>query len=184
MKIRRKGEKIQLKKHQGLLKSEGNFTYYWYKKKQMITYREARLEDIGAIQLVRHSVKENILSNPALVTDADCEAYLLYRGKGWVCEMDGTIVGFSIADLQEENIWALFLKPEVEGLGIGSKLHDLMLDWYFSKGKQEVWLGTSPGTRAESFYLKKGWKAAGKHGEDEIKFTMTRNKWQILRDHQ
>jgi GNAT superfamily N-acetyltransferase len=59
---------------------------------------------------------------PTLVTDADCEAYLFHRGKGWVCEMDGIIVGFAIADLQEENIWALFLKPEAEGKGIASQL--------------------------------------------------------------
>lgn len=151
---------------------------------QKITYREARIEDITAIQLVRHSVKENVLSNPDLVTNTDCELYLFHRGKGWVCEIDGSIGGFAIADLQEENIWALFLKPEVEGLGIGSKLHDLMLDWYFSTGKQQVWLATSPGTRAEKFYRKKGWTAAGKHGEDEIKFTMTKTEWQNLRHQQ
>lgn len=147
----------------------------------MITYREAQPEDIKAIQVVRHSVKENILSNPELVTDADYEDHLTRRGKGWVCELDGKIVGFAIADLQEENIWALFLKPETEGRGIGSHLHDLMLDWYFSTGKEKVWLGTSPGTRADRFYRKKGWKEAGSHGDDEIKFIMTREHWLKLK---
>lgn len=144
----------------------------------MITYREARVEDIGEIQRVRHSVKENILSNPQLVTDSDCEEYLTKRGKGWVCEIDGSIVGFAIVDLQEENIWALFLKPEAEGNGIGSHLHHLMLNWYFSTGKEKVWLSTSPGTKAEKFYRNKGWTAAGRHAEDEIMFTMTKKNWQ------
>lgn len=147
----------------------------------MITYREAQIEDIKSIQSVRHSVKENILSDPGLVTDADVEAFLTKRGKGWVCEMDGNIVGFAIADLQEENIWALFLRPEAEGLGIASHLHHLMMDWYFSTGKKEAWLGTSPNTRAEKFYLRKGWTKAGKHGEDEIKFTMSKEDWLKIR---
>ena len=64
------------------------------------------------------AVKENVLSNPALVTDKDCEEYLNVRGKGWVCETDNQIIGFAIADLKENNIWALFIRPEYEGLGI------------------------------------------------------------------
>jgi GNAT superfamily N-acetyltransferase len=140
-------------------------------------FREAVIADINQIQIVRHSVKENILSNPALVTDADCEEYIINRGKGWVCEIDDVIVGFSIADLKEHNIWALFVKPEFEGLGIGKKLHDLMLNWYFNQTDKIVWLGTSPNTRAENFYRKAGWKEVGIHGDGEIKFEMTFEDW-------
>ena len=140
-------------------------------------YREATIDDIKQIQVVRHSVKENILSNPDLVTDSDCEHFLTKRGKGWVCEIEGSIVGFAIADLKDDNIWALFLKPEFEGRGIGRGLHRLMLDWYFSRGKEKVWLGTSPDTRAEKFYRKMGWKETGLHGDDEIKFEMSREDW-------
>ena len=106
-------------------------------------FREAQIEDIKEIQIVRHSVKENVLSNPALVTDKDCEDYITIRGKGWVCEIDNSVIGFAIADLAENNIWALFLQPEYERKGIGKKLHDIMLDWYFSKTKEKVWLGTA-----------------------------------------
>jgi GNAT superfamily N-acetyltransferase len=52
----------------------------------------------------------------------------MVRGKGWVCEINNEIVGFSIADLKGNNIWALFLRPEFEKLGIGKRLHDIMLD--------------------------------------------------------
>lgn len=142
-----------------------------------MTYREANIEDIKQIQIVRHSVKENILSNPDLVTDEDCKEYITGRGRGWVCEIEGSIVGFAIADLKDNNIWALFLKPEFEGRGIGRQLHDLMVDWYFSKGKENVWLGTSPNTRAEKFYRKMGWTETGLHGDDEIKFEMTLEEW-------
>lgn len=140
-------------------------------------FREAKTEDIPQIQIVRNSVKENTLSDPNLVTDEDCEEFLFKRGKGWVCEIDNQIVGFSIADLEDNNIWALFLHPDFEKMGIGKKLHDLMLDWYFSQTQTTVWLGTSPNTRAESFYRKAGWKEIGTHGKGEIKFEMSFDSW-------
>ncbi|MBK9336886.1 MAG: GNAT family N-acetyltransferase [Lewinellaceae bacterium] len=140
-------------------------------------FREASLRDIPQIQLVRHAVRENILSNPALVTDADCATYLSERGKGWVCEADDHIVGFSIVDLVGNNVWALFLRPEFEGRGIGRQLHDRMLDWYFSKTPNTLWLGTEPGTRAEKFYRTVGWTETGVHGKGEVRFEMTQAEW-------
>ena len=139
--------------------------------------RETKIDDIPQIQIVRNSVKENTLSNPDLVTDKDCEAFMFERGKGWVCEIDNQIVGFSIVDLKENNIWALFLRPEFEKQGIGRQLHDIMLDWYFSKTKNTVWLGTTPKTRAEYFYRQSSWIEIGTHGKGEIKFEMTYDNW-------
>ena len=138
--------------------------------------REATLEDIAKIQMVRNSVKENTLSDPNLVTDQDCKEFLTQRGKGWVCEINKKIVGFSIVDLSENNIWALFLHPDFENHGIGRKLHDVMLNWYFDQTNVKVWLGTSPNTRAEIFYRKSGWKETGRQGK-EIKFEMTFDNW-------
>jgi GNAT superfamily N-acetyltransferase len=71
----------------------------------------------------------------------------------------------------------LFLRPEFEKRGIGKQLHDIMLDWYFEKTRTNVWLGTSPGTRAEKFYRRAGWTEIGIHGKGEIKFEMTYSKW-------
>ncbi len=143
-------------------------------------FREAEINDIRQIQLVRHSVKENVLSNPALVTDDDCEEFLTRRGKGWVCEIDNRIIGFAIADLKENNIWALFVHPEFEGKGIGDKLHEIMLNWYFNQDKENVWLGTSPKTKAEKFYRKHGWRETGVHGKNEIKFEMTFDEYNTI----
>ncbi|MCB9233586.1 MAG: GNAT family N-acetyltransferase [Bacteroidia bacterium] len=139
--------------------------------------REARLADIPQIQFVRNQVKENVLSNPALVTDQDCADFMTRRGKGWVFEIEDQIVGFAIADLQDDNIWALFLLPGYEKQGIGRLLHDTMLDWYFAQGKENVWLSTSPKTRAEGFYRKAGWQETGVYGKGEIKFEMSRTDW-------
>ena len=143
-------------------------------------FREAQIADILQIQVVRNSVKENKLSDPALVPDKDVEDYITNRGKGWVCETKGLIVGFAIADLQDKNVWALFLHPDHEGRGIGKQLHRIMLDWYFSLTKETIWLGTEPKSRAEKFYRMQGWKEVGVHGKGEIKFEMSFEKWRVV----
>ncbi len=142
-----------------------------------LIFREATITDISQILDVRFSVKENRLSNPEFVQESNCVEYLTTRGKGWVCEMKDQVVGFAIVDLIESNIWALFIRREFEKNGIGKKLHDIMMDWYFSQTKSKVWLGTSPHTRAETFYRKCGWIEVGKHGTDEIKFEMSHDQW-------
>ncbi|MEP6701077.1 MAG: GNAT family N-acetyltransferase [Bacteroidota bacterium] len=140
-------------------------------------YREAHPADISKIQIVRNSVKENTLSDPALVPDSDVEDYIIRRGKGWVCEIDKSIVGFSIISVMDSNVWALFVQPGYDKKGIGRELHDLMMNWYFSQTRVPVWLGTAPGTRAEQFYRKAGWKEVGIHGKAEIKFEMSATDW-------
>jgi GNAT superfamily N-acetyltransferase len=141
-------------------------------------FREATIADILQIQLVRNAVKENRLSDPALVPDKDVEDYILNRGKGWVCEIDNRIVGFSIVSVKDKNVWALFIEPGQDKKGIGRRLHDLMMDWYFEQTAEPIWLGTAPGTRAEQFYRKAGWTENGLHGKEEVKFEMTRTGWQ------
>ena len=140
-------------------------------------FREAEVDDIPQIQFVRNAVKENVLSNPAVVTDDDCQEFITERGKGWVCEIDNSVVGFAIADLEDDNIWALFVLPQHEGKGIGKQLHDMMLNWYFNQNKESVWLGTAPNTRAEQFYRKAGWRETGIRANGEIKFELTAEDW-------
>ena len=144
-------------------------------------FREAINADIPQIQVVRNAVRENMLSDPALVPDKDCEEYINNRGKGWVCEIDGQVVGFSIVDIIDKNVWALFVHPDHDKKGIGRELHDRMIDWYFLQTKETIWLGTAPGTRAETFYRKAGWDEIGLHGKGEIKFEMTATKWESLK---
>ncbi|MFZ1371198.1 MAG: GNAT family N-acetyltransferase [Ferruginibacter sp.] len=140
-------------------------------------YREAEIKDIPQIQIVRHAVKENRLSDPALVTDHDVAEYMTNRGKGWVCEQEGKIVGFAIVDLVANNVWALFILPAFEGKGIGKKLHCMLLDWYFIHTREKIWLGTEPNSRAETFYRLQGWTEVGIHGNGEIKFEMNFTNW-------
>jgi len=140
-------------------------------------FREATIPDIQQIQVVRNAVKENMLSNSALVPDSAVEDYITRRGKGWVCVIDDVVVGFSIADLVDHNIWALFVDPSCEAKGIGKELHDLMMNWYFEHTNETVWLSTSPGTRAETFYRRQGWIETGLYEKGEIKFEMKKEDW-------
>jgi GNAT superfamily N-acetyltransferase len=142
---------------------------------QTYSFREARVSDIPAMQVVRNQVKENMLSDPALVSDADCEEYISVRGMGWVCLYMNQVIGFAIADLQGNSVWALFVHPDHEGKGIGHILHNTMIRWYFSKTSQTAWLTTAPGTRAEHFYRKAGWKETGRKANGEIVFELSSN---------
>lgn len=140
-------------------------------------FREANIVDIPQMQIVRNAVKENVLSNPDLIKDADYVPFITVKGKGWVCEINEEIVGFAIVDLLENNIWALFVHPDFEAKGIGKKLHKMMLDWYFSQTQKTVWLSTAPNSRAEKFYKLNGWTSVGFFGKGEIKFEMNFESW-------
>lgn len=140
-------------------------------------FRDAKIEDIKQMKLVRNSVKENKLSNPDLIKDEDYKEFLTKKGKGWVCEIKNQIVAFAVVDLVDNNVWALFVAPRYADQGIGKQLHNMMLNWYFQQTKTPIWLGTEPNTRAEEFYRLANWAEIGKHGKNEIKFEMTYDQW-------
>ncbi|MES2458650.1 MAG: GNAT family N-acetyltransferase [Bacteroidota bacterium] len=140
-------------------------------------FRTAELSDIKQMQVVRHLVKENTLSNPDLVPDQDVAFYITEKGKGWVCEIDGQVVGFSIVDLRDRSVWALFVDPVFAEKGIGKELHRLMIDWYFKQTKEKLVLGTAPNTRAERFYNLQGWTPFGSYSNGELKFELSYEDW-------
>ena len=141
--------------------------------------RPATPADIPGIQLVRNAVKENRLSNPDIIPDALVHEFLFERGIGWVAVIGTRIAGFAIVDFHEQNVWALFVDPVDENKGIGKKLLQVMLEYYFRQSHATLWLSTAPGTRAEKFYEMQGWKKAGMQGK-EVKFTMRLHDWEAI----
>lgn len=143
-----------------------------------IPVRSATVADIAEMHRVRTSVRENRLGDPAWIQPRDYEAMLTEHGRGWVAEADGRIAGFAVADRSRMNVWALFVDPDAEGRGVGRRLHEAMMEWFFAAaGAERVWLSTDPGTRAERFYQAAGWRYAGPEPNGEARYELSREQW-------
>ena len=135
--------------------------------------RNATAADVPAIQHVRHAVRENRLVSTT-ITDDDVREAIEQTGRGWVIDLDGDVVGFSIGNARTGNVWALFVHPHHEGRGYGRALHDVMVDWLWSQGCPQLWLTTEPGTRAQRFYEAAGWRLAGTTDQHELRYECAR----------
>ena len=134
--------------------------------------REATRSDVFRLVAVRDAVKENILTSD--IPHERIVAGLEVRGKGWVAENEGLVVGFSMADREESMIWALFLLPGWEGRGLGTALLGRAVGWLWREGCESIWLTTEPGSRAEGFYAHAGWSRAGMTDKGEVRFELHR----------
>jgi len=135
-----------------------------------MTIREATRRDVPCLVAVRGAVKENILTSD--IPRERIVAGLEVRGKGWVAEYNGKVVGFSMADREESIIWALFLLPEWERQGLGRLLLERAVDWLCLEGCASISLTTEPGSRAEGFYSHLGWTRAGMTDKGEVRFEL------------
>lgn len=134
--------------------------------------RKAKVSDVPAMNHLRLQVRENVLSNPALVTEGMTREAITRKGRGWVFEENEQILGFSIGLEENRSIWALFVLPEQEGRGIGHQLLGAAVNWLWSRGVDRIWLVTDSGTRAERFYRDRDWQATGIHENGEIRFEL------------
>ena len=133
----------------------------------MTRVRLATVTDFPAMHRIRMAVRENILSRPEAITEADYIRAVTELGRGWVAEeKSGEMAGFAIA-YRDGHIWAMFVDPAKEGRGHARALHAAMVQWLREIGVTRAHLSTEPGTRAETFYRKQGWQAGSltKHGE-------------------
>jgi len=132
--------------------------------------RLAREADIPEIVELRSGVRENRLSDPSRVTPDDLRRFIR-EGEIWVWVEDGRILGFSAGDERDGWIFALFVRPESEGRGIGRALLLRACDSLRRAGHRRMRLSTDPGTRAETFYRKAGWVEIDRNAQGEIVFT-------------
>jgi GNAT superfamily N-acetyltransferase len=133
--------------------------------------RFATSADVPAMQRIRLAVVENRLSDPARITEADYLAHLGPLGRGWVAEDATGILGFACGRTTDGNVWALFVDPAHEGRGAGTALLDAMVRWLSAQGVARLWLTTGRGTRAEAFYLRRGWRVDGGDA-GEVRFVL------------
>jgi GNAT superfamily N-acetyltransferase len=122
--------------------------------------RNATRSDIPRIFAIRGAVRENRLRDPSRVTVEQICWFIDHPGL-FVWEEDGKVVGFSAADPRNGNIVALFMDEDYEGRGIGRALFERACDVLSAADCKRMWLTTWPGTRAERFYRKAGWRVSG-----------------------
>lgn len=125
--------------------------------------------DIPALMRVRTSVKENVLRSTVLTEQHYREA-LECDGEGYVAEVNGEVVGFTLGNGATGNIWALFIDPRHESQGLGRRLFDALVASLWSRGLDTLWLTTGPGTRAERFYREAGWRQVATTPGGELRF--------------
>lgn len=129
--------------------------------------REITTSDIDEIITVRTSTIENPFSFTDLaeigITKQSVSDWLDGSIKGWVCEISGQIVGFTMADSKTAELLVIAVYPEYEGLGIGKRLMTRIQDWLWSFGHNSLWLWSNPDhlVRAHGFYRKLGWEPTG-----------------------
>lgn len=122
--------------------------------------RKATPADQPRIHAIRMGVRENVLTDPSRVTDAEV-AWYREQAVFLVSEEGGEIAGFACANHQTGLVWALFVDPAHEGRGHGRALLDAALASLQKRGIAQAHLTTGAGTRAEGFYRRQGWQDMG-----------------------
>lgn len=144
------------------------------KETEQFKLRQAVLADIPEMSRIRLSVRENILSDPARVTEQMYRDYLAVLGRGWVIESRGEVLGFCYAASTDSSIWALFVSPEYEGRGLGGRLLTSAVEWLFELGNETVQLSTAANTRADKFYCAQGWTRHAVEGAKDVCYQLHR----------
>jgi ribosomal protein S18 acetylase RimI-like enzyme len=128
-----------------------------------LKFREITAADVPALFEVRPRTRENALTLEELqrlgITPQSVTASLGRSTRGWLCEDDGRVVAFSMADCATGEFLVIAVLPEVEGRGIGGRLMAQAEEWLAASGCRRAWLSTDPDTslRAYGFYRKRGW---------------------------
>ena len=141
--------------------------------------RLATLDDIDALLVIRTSVVQNHLSveqmaelgiTPQLLADSMREAPC-----AWIAEVDGQPVAFAMVDLAEGEVFAMFVLPSHEHLGLGRQLmavaeaalfehHDRL--FLTTDGRDEI--------RANGFYQHLGWSVVERVEGDDVRYQKSR----------
>jgi predicted N-acetyltransferase YhbS len=137
------------------------------------SFREVQDADITNLRiLVNASYKELAdmgLNYTATYQDAQITRERISKGKAFVLERDGQIVGTVL--LKEENwftaknsayVSQLAVTPALKKQGVGSLLMDLCEDLAIRKGSESIQLDTAkPAGHLVAWYLKRGYKIVG-----------------------
>jgi len=127
------------------------------------TIREIAPVDMEAIFAVRVATwhtptpKED-MTRMGITHDAVL-AMLRDRTRGWLAELDGRPIGFTMGHAKTGEMWVIAVLKDFEGHGVGRELMARVEGWLASEGWSEVWLTTDvdENDRAVGFYKRLGW---------------------------
>ncbi len=141
--------------------------------------RVATQDDVDTLFVIRTSVVQNHLSREQMadlgitpqgladsIHEADCV---------WIAQVDGQPVAFSMVDLAEGEVFAMFVLPTHENLGLGRQLmavaeaalfelHDRL--FLITDGRDEI--------RANGFYQRLGWSVVANLDGDDVRYEKRR----------
>jgi GNAT superfamily N-acetyltransferase len=141
--------------------------------------RAATQDDVDALFNIRTSVVQNHLSIEQMadlgITPQVLSASIREAPCVWIAEVDGKPAAFSMVDLATGEVFAMFVLPVFENLGLGRQLmtaaeaalferHDTL--FLITDGRDEI--------RANGFYKHLGWTVAGPHEGDDVRYEKSR----------
>ena len=138
-----------------------------------VLIRTATPDDVDTLCAIRTAVVQNHLSLEQMadlgITPQVLSDTLRAAPCGWIAEVDGQAAGFSMVDLDEGEVFAMFVLPSHEKLGLGRQLmavaeaalfarHDTL--YLVTDGRDEI--------RANGFYQRLGWSVVGPFDRGEV----------------
>lgn len=141
--------------------------------------RPATPADIDTLFDIRTSVRENHLSREQMadmgITPQVLAEAIESAPCAWVAEIDGIAGGFAMVDTEAGELFALFVRPEFEGQGMGRLLLAAAEEQLFRK-HGSIWLVTDggDGIRANDFYRRHGWQLAERVDERDVRYEKSR----------
>ena len=141
--------------------------------------RTATQDDVNTLFAIRTSVVQNHLSveqmadlviTPKALADSIRAAPCV-----WIAEVDGQPAGFSMVDLAGGEVFAMFVLPTHENLGLGRQLMAVAEAALFEH-HERLFLITDgrDGIRANGFYQRLGWAVVGQVEGGDVRYEKSR----------
>lgn len=141
--------------------------------------RAATQDDVDTLFNIRTRVVQNHLSVEQMaqlgITSQVLADSIREAPCAWVAEVDGQPVAFSMVDLATGEVFAMFVLPTHENLGLGRQLMAVAETALFERhatlflvtdGRDEI--------RANGFYQRLGWTVTGSVEGDDVRYEKSR----------
>jgi ribosomal protein S18 acetylase RimI-like enzyme len=137
--------------------------------------REAAVADVEALFAIRTSVTQNHLSRAELaalgITPSSLAEMLRQTRCAWLVENSSQALGFAMVDAVTGELFALFVRPEWAGQGIGSRLLAAAENSLFQHhSKIHLITDGDPAVHANPFYRRHGWHLVGAIDERDVRY--------------